>query len=109
MSDGRKYILELDARTIRFEISEFDPRSLPTWFGYEECSAAELYGKLRRDREFIYGINFSVGDRGTHVIWNDLESGCHHYLISRPEWAQFLYLARLSKEEITFNWKEEGF
>ena len=111
MGAGRKYILSLDQSTIQFTLYEMEPGVLPTWLGFEECSAASLYGQLRRDREFIWNMNFCHGDRGVHILWDDMEAGCYHFLLTTQEWNQFLYFATLRRVEelASVNWLKEGF
>ena len=111
MPCGRKYILGIDGNAIQFEIWEQEGGSIPTWLPFEESTATALYGQLRQDKEFIYNMNFAHGDRGVHIIWDDLENFSVHLRLTPREWSQFLYFVTLKCEEdlVIHNWKHEGF
>lgn len=111
MGAERKYILGLDQSTIQFMVYELEAGIIPTWMGFEECSATALYGQIRKDRDFIYNMSIAYGDHGVHVLWDDLEGSSCHFLLTSQEWNQFLYFATLKRVESggSVNWLKEGF
>ena len=110
MTCGRKYILGIDANAVQFEIWEQEGGLIPTWLPFEESTAMALYGQLKRDKEYICNMNFAYGDRGIHILWDDLENYSVHLLLSQREWHQFLYFATFKSEELVIvDWQHEGF